>query len=128
MFENVEGLKRALKGVKIEWDYDRSFYAPEFEDEIFDQCLVVGGTEGGNCWGDSARYFTSNERFEKERGRLHKFLLENFPDISFGLYSRCQTCVERSKRTFAEYYGNSNDYEYGIIDCDALFELLKDSV
>jgi hypothetical protein len=74
----------------------------------------TGGMDGGNCWGGTAKAYTTGVR-EPELLLLDSLLMKVAPKISFLEYKTLLALVQTGETTHYEYYGNSTDYAYKYI-------------
>ncbi len=67
---------------------------------------TIGGTSGGNCWGDEAHPFhTDDPEPELDLDKLFEVIC---PNMTFLQYRKVIASVlKRSTETYEEYYGNS---------------------
>ena len=102
--------------------------------DVFAVTFVTGGMGGGNCWGDEARSFTSQDYDIPEEG-FHKelvFRLMEESDVPVKLsdmakISRKVAELEKEFHTTEyEYYGNSNDLKAVYLQVDELYDFLKE--
>jgi hypothetical protein len=87
---------------------------------------VIGGMQGGNCWGGEANQSVSAEP-EPEFEEFDKILEKVCPSISFIQYKRLvQECVVVGEGSgYGEYYGNYTDYGKKSCKIRTLAEALK---
>jgi hypothetical protein len=81
----------------------------------------TGGMSGGNCWGDEAHYYESDD--PKPKFKILDILFKKFkPEISYLQFREIEELIHTNHETQYEYYGNSENYEVQYI---LLSELLK---
>lgn len=80
------------------------------------------GMSGGNCWGDDASPYRTDEQFSKFDA-FDDYLERYYPDISFLKYRRLRASVVSSTEHIErEYYGNYSVKERQILDLVKLCE------
>lgn len=88
---------------------------------------IIGGAEGGNCWGDEAQDYTNTvEEKDKEILLIDLILKEIAPTISYLEYKNISKHVQFQNRSQAEYYGNYTDYSCCYINCKDIFNTLAE--
>lgn len=90
----------------------------------------MGGARGGSCWGGKAsNYSTGQEPEDAEVPELDNILEEISPNISFLKYKILIKSIPWLTNTkyYNDYYGNYTKYGYKYIDCNTLFESLKNA-
>lgn len=95
----------------------------ELKDEKIVQTHVSHGYEGGNCWGDEARYF-SNPKMPDDFIPLDYILEQAAPNISYLRYKEIQKMIKESTKSHSEYYGNSVSYLIYTLDIRKLYDFL----
>jgi hypothetical protein len=84
---------------------------------------VSGGAEGGNCWGDEARYFSNNSGPQKFIP-LDNILKAVAPEISYLKYKEIEDLIVEGEDCDREYYGNYTDYTTFSLDIEKLYDTL----
>lgn len=99
----------------------------EFTPTAFYTASETGGADGGNCWGKSAREYTSSKPDADRFDSLDDFIEEYFPKIPFMAYRKLTRMMESIEHTVREYYGNRTDYAVRILPFEALWTVLEEA-
>lgn len=116
-------LKELLEEMYMEYswpqrlDYDETHDTFSFEYES-------GGAEGGNCWGDSASYYTKSV---PDFTVLQDLALKAYPDIALRTYLALYGSMSIEERTQYEYYGNHTEYRVYVLDMEKMKSILEDA-
>lgn len=79
------------------------------------------GFNGGNCWGDKAKWFKNN----KPKFTVIDLVLKKLkPNITYLEYKEIEKLINSNSKTQYEYYGNSKDIEVEYIILSDLYKLL----
>lgn len=100
---------------RMDYDQNRDTFSFEYES---------GGAEGGNCWGDSASYYT---RSVPDFTALQDLTLKVYPDISLRTYLALYGSMSIEERTQYEYYGNHTVYRVYVLDMNKMKSILKEA-
>ena len=84
---------------------------------------ATGGMQGGSCWGDEARPYTTGAH--PGFIALDIVLKELCPNISFMQYKEIEHLIQSNEETHYEYYGNSTDYVIEYIPVEELLNYLR---
>lgn len=104
------------KGDKIRWHSGTP--------EHYQVKWCTGGAHGGNCWGDTAEPFDSDEP-EAELELLDTLLEAVCPTISVMMYKKLlRNVVERDSDSESEYYGNYTMYGIKRVNFRKLYDEL----
>lgn len=87
----------------------------------------TGGMSGGNCWNDDApTAYTSSDKPE-DLTDLDKIIEAFKADVSFIQYKALvNELVEYDTYTEYEYYGNSSNYAYKLVEIEKLYKYMND--
>ncbi len=84
----------------------------------------IGGARGGNCWGDDACEYTSEEE-EPEFKELDTILQKIVPKITYLEHKKLSSeVIEEDSRTDREYYGNYTNSSIKKIKLRKLYDTL----
>lgn len=118
--EFEEFRKLVIKFVKeIPYDYEGDNF--NYNETTIIQRHKTCGAEGGNCWGDDARYF-SNHKSASEFLPLDSILSAVAPEIPYLKYRQITNIITEDHETDHEYYGNYTDYEIYKLDIRQLYD------
>jgi hypothetical protein len=86
---------------------------------------LIGGRDGGNCWGDDADNPVEADP-EKAFEDLDKLLEVVAPRMTFLMYKKlCREIVKTDTRHDSEYYGNYYEYATKRVYMDELYDWLS---
>ena len=88
---------------------------------------IVGGREGGNCWGDEARYDVDQEE-EPEFEELDNILNKICPNITFLQYKKILSFIDKKVEEDYGWYGNYNLVAKKSLNLLTLYNYLKENV
>lgn len=115
------GTYESLNDYASTWDFGRDGFT--IRDNVIIQTHVSGGARGGNCWGDSAEYF-SNHKKAQPFIPLDNILKAVAPDVSYLKYKEIENLIEVGEDCDREYYGNYTSYDIYTLDIEKLYEAL----
>jgi hypothetical protein len=87
----------------------------------------AGGISGGSCWdeGEQDNHYRTAGEPEPQFDDIDEVLTELCPDLSFLQYKKLMAkVVKQGIYTVNEYYGNSSDYGYKVVNLQELFDAL----
>jgi hypothetical protein len=99
----------------------------QYNPTAFYLAFETGGASGGDCWGDSARSYSTPVEGGDEFEALDQFLEEHFPKIPFLAYRKLMRQVEKFEYRDSDPYGNSTTYQVRALPFDALWRVLDDA-
>lgn len=87
---------------------------------------IIGGMDGGNCWGGEPSRISTEEEPEDEF--LTELLEKVAPSITFLKFKRLLKAglYEGYEETIREYYGNYTEYQHRDLKLDELYKRLRD--
>ena len=88
-----------------------------------------GGISGGSCWDDGTddRHYGRSGEAEPEFDNIDTVLAELCPNLTFLQYKKIMAkIVKRGEYTINEYYGNTTDYTFKVVNLRELYEALQE--
>jgi len=85
----------------------------------------TGGYSGGNCWGDEAEYYQSDED-PPEFTFLEDIVMSLTQDITYKEFKKIKSHVKIHSYGDVGYYGNVDYYNYYYIETEKLAEILNE--
>jgi len=99
----------------------------QFMPTAFYLAFETGGASGGDCWGGSARSYSTPIEGGDEFEALDQFLEEHFPKIPFLAYRKLMRQMEKFEYRDSDPYGNSTNYQVRALPFDVLWNVLADA-
>lgn len=100
----------------------------EFEKDTLKSSVIVGGVQGGSCWGSSDPqdfYVHVENPREFFDYLLYELFLKYKKDIPFLVYENfIRNEMQRKNHREKEYYGNRTDYVVYELNFNKLFSML----
>lgn len=88
--------------------------------------VEIGGSSGGDCWGGTARDYSTGASAEFPKAALDAIVKALAPGLGWQAYAALLDRRKISRRSVGEYYGNGTDYEAASLSYQEIFDALSE--